>query len=171
MGDPQRLLEDFAQRLDDRWERLRLAGDGMFARFTAIVSTAAAALRPQRLQALVEQRDERLDGVGKRLATAGSRALGDAERHVAQLGKLLESYSHKSVLERGFALVVGGDGHLVASAAQAQAGDGVTLRFHDGERGAVIDGTSGTQKPPAAKPVKPKPPPSTQNGGNQGSLL
>ena len=147
---------------------MRLAGDGMFARIRSKIAEAAAALRPQRLFVLLEQRDERLDGVGKRLATAGSRALGDAERHVAQLGKLLDSYSHKSVLERGFALVVGGDGHLVASAAQAQPGDGVTLRFHDGERGAVIDGTPAEKKVVAPKPVKPKPP---VGSGNQGSLL
>jgi len=172
MGDPQRLLEDFAQRLDDRWERLRLAGDGMFARVRSKIAEAAAALRPQRLFALLEQRDERLDGVGQRLATAGVRALSDAERHVAQLGKLLDSYSHKSILERGFALVVGADGHLVASAAEAKAGDGVTLRFHDGERGAVIDGTPSSaggaeKKAAAAKPAKAQPP----SSGGQGSLL
>ena len=167
MGDPQRLLEDFAQRLDDRWERLRMAGDGMFARFLSILATAAAALRPQRLLLLVEQRDERLGSAGARLTTAGGRALSDAERHVAQLGKLLDSYSHKSILERGFALVVGTDGHLVASVADAKAGDGVTLRFHDGERAAVIDGTPAEKKTSAPKPAKAKPP----SGGGQGSLL
>ncbi len=168
MGDPQRMLEDFAQRLDDRWERLRLAGDGMLGRFASIIATAAAALRPQRLQALIEQREERLAGLGGRLAVAGGRSLIDAERHVAQLGKLLESYSHKSVLERGFALVVGADGRLVGSAAQAQAGDAVALRFHDGERAAVINAAGETKVPVAVKPAKPKPP---SGGGNQGSLL
>ncbi|MFN4283014.1 MAG: exodeoxyribonuclease VII large subunit [Alphaproteobacteria bacterium] len=166
MGDPQRLIEDYAQRLDDRWERLRLAGDGMLSRFAAVIATAAAALRPQRLQALLEQREERLETAGARLAAAGGRALMDAERHVAQLGKLLDSYSHKSVLARGFALVVGPDGHLVGSAAASKAGDTVALRFHDGERAAVIDGED--KKAVPMKPAKPKTP---VGGGTQGSLL
>ncbi len=170
MGDPQRLIEDYAQRLDDRWERLRLAGDGMLSRFASVIATAAAALRPQRLGALVEQREERLDTVGARLVTAGGRALADAERHVAQLGKLLESYSHKSVLERGFALVIGPDGHLIGSAAAAQAGDAVSLRFHDGERGAVIEGEA-SEKPATKKSAAPKPAKKTPDTGNQGSLL
>jgi exodeoxyribonuclease VII large subunit len=165
MGDPQRVIEEFAQRLDDRWERLRLAGDGMFARIRSKIAEAAAALRPQRLLALIEQRDERLEGVRNRLATAGGRALADAERHVVQLGRMLESYSYENVLKRGYALVLNGEGHLVAAAADAHSGDAVTLRFHDGERGAVIDGEKKAAAPKPAKPTKPS------GTGGQGSLL
>jgi exodeoxyribonuclease VII large subunit len=168
MGDPQRMLEDFAQRLDDRWERLRLAGDGMFARIGSKIVEAAAALRPQRLSVLFDQRKEHMEGVGRRLTVAGDRALADAERHFQQLARVLESYSPENMLQRGFALVVGADGHLMESATQANPGDAVTLRFKDGERGAVIDGTPAEKKVVALKPVKPKPP---VGSGNQGSLL
>jgi exodeoxyribonuclease VII large subunit len=78
---------------------------------------------------------------------------------------LLESYSFERVLERGFVPVTDKDGHLVPSAVEAQPGDAVSLRFHDGTRGAVIEGQE--------KPVKVRPSKRGHGGSsdNQGSLL
>ena len=172
MGDPRRLMEDYAQRLDDRWERLRLAGEGMFSRYRTELAQAGAALRPARLQALLEQRADRLEELGTRVATAGSRLLADTERRLAHLAALLKSYSYEHVLERGYVLVSDKAGHLLATAAAAKPGDEVTLRFHDGSRGAVIEGGDGAAPAPSATPAKP-----AKRGGprgpsdNQGSLL
>ena len=168
MGDPRRLMEDFTQRLDDRWERLRLAGEGMFSRYRTELAQAGAALRPARLLALIEQRAERLDEFGDRVAAAGSRLLGDTERRLAHLGALLKSYSYEHVLERGYVLVSDKAGQLLASAAAVKPGDGVNLRFHDGSRGAVIDGGDGAPSP--AKAAK-RDTGSRGPSGNQGSLL
>lgn len=79
---------------------------------------------------------------------------------IANLGKLLASLNPDSPLDRGFARVHHADGSLARSAAGLAAGEGVTLKFRDGERGAVVDGT------PAARTPKPKPPPP-----DQGSLF
>ena len=63
---------------------------------------------------------------------------------------MLESVSHKSALERGFALVRGENG-VVRRAAAVRPGDVLTLTFADGDKRVVADGTAG--KPKSKKPV------------------
>ena len=93
--------------------------------------------------------------------------LQHGQRQVEQMGKLLESYSFHSVLNRGFALVRDQDGHPVLSAAAVQGGDMIGIEFGDGEvRARVTDGTTGTRA--AAAPRKREP---GSSSGNQGSLL
>ncbi|MGF1544070.1 MAG: exodeoxyribonuclease VII large subunit, partial [Parvularculaceae bacterium] len=98
-----------------------------------------------------------------RVAVADARRRGD---RLAALGAQLRSLSHQSALERGFAFVRGPDGRLIRRAADASAGDAVTLVFADGERGAVVgDAPRGTHGPGRAAPRKAKGKPS------QGSLF
>jgi len=90
-----------------------------------------------------------------------------AGERVDQLGKLLESYSFHSVLNRGFALVRDQDGQPVLSAMGVGASDMIGIEFGDGEiRARVSDGTTGIR--PA---VPRKREPDRGSGGNQGSLL
>jgi exodeoxyribonuclease VII large subunit len=117
---------------------------------------------------LLEQRAERLEDYAARAAAAGSRILADTERRLAHLGALLKSYSYEHVLERGYVLVSDKAGHLLASATAAKPGEAVNLRFHDGSRGAVIDGGDGSPGP--AKSAKRDSGPRGPSG-NQGSLL
>jgi exodeoxyribonuclease VII large subunit len=178
MGDPRRLMEDFTQRLDDRWERLRLAGAGMFSRYRTELAHAGSALRPQRLTAMVEDRQDRVRDLGKRLDGTYARTVEDGARRYEHVCQLLESYSYKNILKRGYVLVTDKSGNLVESAAEAKPGDAVDLRFHDGNRGAVIEG-DGVARPSQAAPAQ-----NTQvvrtpkrdsgprgSSGNQGSLL
>ena len=82
--------------------------------------------------------------IGERLQRCGTDLLQHGERQVEQLGKLLESYSFHSVLNRGFALVRDQDGHPVLAAAGTRAGDTIGIEFADGRVGArVTEGTGG----------------------------
>ena len=109
---------------------------------------------------------DRLDQFGQRLQRHSDDVLQHGQRQVEQLGKLLESYSFHSVLNRGFALERDQDGHPVLSAADVQGGDMIGIEFGDGEvRARVSDGTTGTR--PVAAPRKREP----GSSGNQGSLL
>ena len=181
MGDPRRLMEDFAQRLDDRWERLRLAGESMFSRYRADIAQAGAALRRERLDGLIEQRGERVVDVSGRLVGGFRRTVEDAERRYRHVCQLLDSYSYEKILKRGYVMVTDQAGHLVAAAAEAKAGEAVTLRFHDGARGAVVSGGDGAPRS-AAKPAHrasgrdperggPQNGPKSGPDGKQGSLL
>jgi len=190
LGDPLRLIEERQQRLDVSGERLALATRGLVERRGHALA-AARLVSPQRVidakqqlfdsevRALksaaerfkadtlqkAERMLERLERYGDQLRRHGGDLLQHGERQVDQLGKLLESYSFHSVLQRGFALVRDQDGHPVLAAADAHAGDALSIEFADGKIGArVTDGAATAPRPAAAR---------RRDGGsgNQGSLL
>ncbi len=109
---------------------------------------------------------DRLEQLRRAAKRHGGDLLQHGERQVDQLGKLLESYSFHSVLQRGFALVRDQDGHPVLAAADTHAGDTISIEFADGKIGARVTDGAGAAPRPAA-------PPRRRDGGsgNQGSLL
>ena len=192
LGDPLRLIEERQQRLDVSGERLRLATQQMVDRRSAELS-AARLVSPNMVIAAKEQllvgearalksamerfkgdtlqkigrTSDRLEQYGERLRRCGTELLEHGRRQVDQFGKLLESYSFHSVLNRGFALVRDQDGHPILTAAVTRAGDTIGIEFADGRIGARV--TEGL----AATPRAVAPPPRRRDGGsgNQGSLL
>jgi exodeoxyribonuclease VII large subunit len=192
LGDPLRLIEERQQRLDVSGERLRLATQQMVDRRSAELA-AARLVGPNMVIAAKEQllvgearalksamerfkgdtlqkigrTSDRLEQYGERLRRCGTELLEHGRRQVDQFGKLLESYSFHSVLNRGFALVRDQDGHPILTAAVTRAGDTIGIEFADGRIGARV--TEGA----AAAPRAAAPPPRRRDGGSggQGSLL
>jgi exodeoxyribonuclease VII large subunit len=191
LGDPLRLIEERQQRLDVSGERLRLATRQMVDRRSAELA-AARLVSPNMVIAAKEQllvgearalksamerfkgdtlqkigrTSDRLEQYGERLRRCGTELLEHGRRQVDQFGKLLESYSFHSVLNRGFALVRNQDGHPVLVAAETHAGDTISVEFADGRIGAKV--TEGAAVAPRAAA-----PPRRRDGGSggQGSLL
>lgn len=62
------------------------------------------------------------------------------QRRSQELERLMRTLSHTSVLERGYAIVLGDNGKPIKEAADLSGGDTVTLRFNDGDVGATING-------------------------------
>jgi exodeoxyribonuclease VII large subunit len=103
----------------------------------------ASRLQPGLLLHPAKRARERLDlltGRGRQsvLATADRR-----RRQIDGLAQLLRSLSHRSVLERGFALVRDADGRMVRRLAEAEAAGLVELEFTDGRVQAEIIGGAG----------------------------
>jgi exodeoxyribonuclease VII large subunit len=153
---PRALLALPMQRADELAERLPRGLRATAAHWRNRATSAGAALRP----ALVQARRDRAD-TGLRAATSGldRAARGEVQRQAALLGlraarlrpqllvnaagraaarndaaaRLLGSLGPEQVLARGYALVIAGDGRLVASAGVAAAQSRLTIRFADGE--------------------------------------
>lgn len=186
LGDPMRLVEDRAQRLDERAERLKLAGAALIDKRKRTVIELGARLPDPKTQ--LERAKGALARAGAALSsnTAATKAnLARGSKHVADLlarakgaalrgidtriaslgraGDLLESYSYRKTLARGFALVTDAQGQLVTQAADARKAGDITLRFADGDVGAHVEGAApAPRKAATAKPPAP---------GKQGSLL
>ena len=187
---PSRLVEQKTQDLDNRAETLRRVMALLLQERRGAVRDLAHRL-PQPRQTIAEKRTllaqtaaglrhqgllERLSLVGERLKRAGrdldrtfDARLDDPRRRVGELSKLLESYSYKGVLERGFAVVRDGSGAPLTRAAMVPAGAALTIEFADGETGAVAGGApSAPPTPSAASRPRPRPPGAT---GKQGDLF
>ncbi|MEY4967019.1 MAG: hypothetical protein RL274_2602 [Pseudomonadota bacterium] len=149
-------------------QRLDLAGDKLahaLRRNSQIhrvrFSKAAAQLRDRMLRDRMMVCAERAAALGERALRAQRTRLTEKRRKLDGLVRLLDSVSHKSVLERGFALVRGEDGGVRRRADSIPSGEALRLTFADGDVVAVAGQGDG----------KPKPAPKRKRGGDQGSLF
>ncbi|WP_422362611.1 exodeoxyribonuclease VII large subunit [Pyruvatibacter mobilis] len=169
---PERLLDMQRQRLDMAGEKLTALKARGFERHRARLTTLDARLSARSPEAQVTASRRQLDGLAQRLtrrrATAtetARRALEPvaarlprlftnqvvrARRRLDQSTRLLETLSHKSVLERGFALALDASGRPIRSADAARAEGRFALEFAGADRVTVetVDG------PPPERPAK-----------------
>jgi len=99
---------------------------------------------------------------GQALDAGFRRSVDSAHARFQRWGDLLESYSYRGVLKRGFALVTDSAGHAIGSSAEARPGEAVSIEFHDGKVAATVDGA--TVKPKAGRSTEAK-------AGPQGRLF
>lgn len=163
LPDPHRTVLEMEQRLDDRSERLVNSRRVFFERKESDLRGVSTRLRHQPIVETVRLGEQKLHDLTARLGQSGNRRFDDAAQKLKNLGSLLESYSHKGVLARGYAVVHGADG-VVAQSKGLKTGDALEIEFADGKTPVVVSGASAGAKP-AAKP-KPKP-----KDDRQGELL
>lgn len=137
LGDPKRVLEPLAQRLDEKSERLLLGQRAFFQSKASRLTEAASRLRhPRDLLALAIYR---LAATDQQMNAARS-ALFTSKRHTLEKsGSMLEPLSPRAVLGRGYALVQDAKGRLIVSAEQTKKGDHLSIEFKDGQTAAVVE--------------------------------
>ncbi|MFK7743549.1 MAG: exodeoxyribonuclease VII large subunit [Roseobacter sp.] len=151
----KRAVDQESRQLADRAARLTPA----LARFVAVrkdrLDTQTKRFRPDALQRDLQRKKDAFDAVVRRLSGAGQRQIQKWRSKTDALGRLNESLSYKSTLERGFA-VVRSEGRVVSDTKAAKTALHLELEFADGR--VAVGG-----KTPARKSA-PKPP-------DQGSLF
>lgn len=111
LSDPRRRLQQQMQRLDDLQQRL------------LTLSPATQIRLEQRL----------LDQHRQTLRTRLREHLQNARVRHEQWSSLLNSFSPRAVLERGYAIVQTTDGHVVSKASSAKPGDHLNITLAEGE--------------------------------------
>ncbi len=156
LGDPMRLMEGAAQRLDDRAERLLRALPLLVERRQGQLAEAAARLRHPGQQ--VTDAARQVGQFAERLGVAASRAVTEAETRLRSVSKLLESYSYQDVLRRGYALVRDAAGAPVTDPSLLAMGDDIQVEFHERATiGATVTRDAGTDAPkPATRKAAPR---------------
>ncbi|MBM3648308.1 MAG: exodeoxyribonuclease VII large subunit [Alphaproteobacteria bacterium] len=174
LGDPLRLIEERQQRLDIAGERLLAGPRRVIEVKQQLIAGESRALRAageryrSETRQKIERSADRLAQYGDRLQRHSGDLLSRSAERIAQLGKLLESYSFRSVLQRGFALVRDQDGHPVLAAAQTEPGATIAIEFADGRIGARVTEIAPGAPRGATAPAKRR---DGSGGGRQGSLL
>ncbi len=160
LGNPRHAIEAHVQRLDGLEERLDGAGRNYLDRRVQTVATWGARLRHPLQQ--VQDMKRHLEGQGRALDAAFRRSVEIAEAKFQRVGDLLESYSYRGVLKRGFALVSDSAGHAIGSSRDAPPGAGLSIEFHDGKVAATVDDANGASPRPRPKTGAVKPGPQGQ---------
>jgi exodeoxyribonuclease VII large subunit len=136
LGDPRRMLDIKTQRLDHLSDKLSSGFERNLTRRAAGVSEFSLRLRNPRQ--IVHEKARILSLWEQRLGELKGRMLERPEQRLSRAHALLEAFSFRNVLKRGFTVIRDDTGLPVTSAASAGEGQAVTLEFHDGRKGAVI---------------------------------
>jgi len=157
LGNPRHALEAHMQRLDGLEERLDSARRNYFDRRAQSVATWGARLRHPLQQ--VRDFGQRIGLLGRSLDSGFSRTVDSASARLQRWGDLLDSYSYRGVLKRGFALVTDTDGHAIGAARDVTPRERIQIEFHDGRIAATVE--DGPEKKSREKPAageRPRPP-------------
>lgn len=130
---PEQLLTHAMQRLDDWSERLLTSLPASLHKKQQQLAIFVAALSPQKLRQDIARYNESLRNFGERMNETMPRRISQQEEKLKHFAALLESVNYKRVLERGFALVRDGKGHVITSAKKAKEQENLSLTFHDGD--------------------------------------
>jgi len=146
--EPQRVVEEAAQKLDDRAERAARAMNVLLDRRSAeLARTSAKLTTPQHL---IHVKNTRFETALRDAQRAMRATLINKGNELRQLTRILDSLSYQRVLDRGFALVANAEGQPILEAAGVSAGMAIDIRFRDGSVAATVSGDT------ASEPVKPK---------------
>lgn len=145
LPDPRQQLRRAAELLADRHERLDTVLTAQVRRSDRELTEIAARL-PVLVARQVPQRAQVLRDLdpARRLARALGGRQREADAALRELGRLLESYSYHSALERGFVAVRDAEGAVLTRAAQVSAGQALELEFRDGRLDAVVGHRDGS---------------------------
>ena len=125
---PQRLIEQLAQKLDERSLRL---GRGLQS-WLQVRRLQLAKLQLRSPRELLARQRDRLNLLGQRLTLQSAlRSLEPQRQKLQRLGEKLEVLSYRNTLNRGFAVALDNAGHPVIRAANAP--QDMQLRFADGD--------------------------------------
>lgn len=128
------------QDLDAVSERLTLGPRTLLQTKAQDLALLGARLNLDRFGQDIRRQFHDMQAVSKRFVQAGRRAVDDSASRLDAMIARLESVSPNRVLERGYAMVVSTDGHVVSSAAGVKPGDTWRVKFSDGGVEAHVSG-------------------------------
>lgn len=146
LGDPARIMDIQAQKLDHTGQRLNSSFRG-FINLKQQRYMRASNIQSPHMR--IDYARQSLNTTANRLTPNMKTYLKDRQTNLSQADRLLEGLSFKRVLERGFAVVRNDKGHIISEASALKSGQKIELEFKDNQkREAVIDGKTATKKKP-----------------------
>lgn len=143
---------------------------------SALMNRLTSMLTPQTQRMLQRARTDRetIGSIGRRADRAMEQTLRKASDVMHAQWRLLRSLSHKSVLERGFAVVRDEKGAHIARAANLKTGQPVSIEFYDGNITSITGGADAVPQSSESGKSAPRAksrPKKTNPADNQGDLF
>jgi exodeoxyribonuclease VII large subunit len=147
VGDPRRLVNDRRQRIDELAARAHRAAARRVGRLRAELATVEVALSRAHPHRRIATQKTALAKLAQQLEAAGQRMLARRREPLRAIEHKLEALSPRRVLDRGYSLTFGPDGHLLTDAATVAPGATVRVALQTGELAAtVVTATPGLTK-------------------------
>ena len=140
LRDPREVLRAAAERLDEISARLGRALRTGLENRGAWLREVAAVLRPGLIARELARHGRERGEMARRLSAALARGLRETETRLRAQAKLLESYSYRQVLRRGYAVVRDERAKPLTQARAVRPGLGLRIEFRDGFAEATARG-------------------------------
>lgn len=134
LTDPRRLLQQHGQRLDDLGDALARALKLNTGRERQRLTGISGGLRPAALSVRLRDGRDSVARAAEALQREVRRGMADRQRSLEGTARLLEGFSYKATLQRGYAVVHGPDGNLITKAAAVKSGAALEIEFSDGRK-------------------------------------
>jgi len=149
---PREQLSEKRGRLENAALRLDGAMKSALQMQQARLDRAAAGLRPGDAKRDVVRAEKQIADLGARMQAAVGNIVKREAEGLARYDRLLESYSYRNVLKRGFAVVRDGAGNLVGKSGDLVTGQSYDLEMGDGITRVTAGEGTATSGPGSAKP-------------------
>ena len=133
----QTILAHFIQRLDDFSIRFVNSSGRWFELHSNRLNNLK--LRLKHPNDIVKLAEQRLLQASNRLHRANDICYNNYQQKLKLVSSLLDSYSYKKTLTRGFAILVNKQNNALTSANQAKSGDKLVAEFYDGKLAVTVD--------------------------------
>jgi exodeoxyribonuclease VII large subunit len=140
------LIRQRQQKVDDLTYRLERGQRQILEKTHRRLEIVSAAVRHYDLRRVLAGIRGELDAQTSAMSAAMRNQLLQQKVRIERMGRALEMLSPLAILDRGYALVFDGAGHLLKDATQVNAGDAITARLARGEIQATV-------KQPRPKPA------------------
>ena len=137
-GSLQRRLDRAGQRVDDLETRGREILRRHFVARRALLERLDGRLRRQDLRLRLAEANRRLNAAAQRAEHLMAARIQAADRRLRPLSASLGQLSPLRVLDRGYAIVESGDGHVLTDPAQVVTGDSIAVRLAKGRLRAIV---------------------------------
>ena len=131
------ILNNFIQKLDDLSIRFINSKTRCFELRYNRANTLG--LRLKHPKDIIKLAQQKLIQTSTRLDRASKTYYEKHQQQLNLASSLLNSYSYKKTLKRGFAIIVNKDNNALTSATQAKPGDKLAAEFHDGKVAMKVD--------------------------------
>jgi exodeoxyribonuclease VII large subunit len=138
LGDPRRLVDDRRQRIDDLAARAHRAAARRVGRLRAELATVEVALSRAHPHRRIAAQKTTLANLAQQLQAAGQRMLARRREPLRAIEHKLEALSPRRVLDRGYSLTFGPDGHLLSDATKVTPGATVRVALQMGQLTASV---------------------------------
>ncbi len=164
---PRDILGVITQRMDDLSDRLPRALKGVTQVNSVKLERSSSGLSLTSLRQMVRLKETTYLDVGKRLPKVISEKFTEKKTSLSGLSRVLETLSHKKVLDRGFAVLYGEAGAPITSAKAVEMGEILEIELKDG----LVEAYAKRGKVPQKARVKGASKPKSKDNDKQGSLL
>ncbi len=139
LRNPTQLLAERSQRADEREMQLRRSMNLQIERSTRTLINLQQRLQAASPERRMAEQSRQLVALQKRLPQLIRRAIRDKKQKAEFMTESMIRLSPDRVLQRGYSIVLNGDGQAVKSSEALKSGDVVQMRFAKGRARATVD--------------------------------